>query len=343
MNGNEPQRSRAKLVVGWLLTLACICIILAWVPFSEILKGFAEADWQSLTLAMIPVFINVGLRGLRLVTLAGVQGNQNLINASAICAAGLGANAIGPARVGEAVRLGLITHFLRRDFGEAVSLLITERTLDLIALVLLGAASLAWSTQNATLPAAEVRNLCSMMTLMTSALIVGTAIILIALTLPLESYGERRPHKRENILTRVVFTWILDRLIAGQAGFQKYVAVPVLVRASLISVAMWLALGISIYLVGAGFNALGLTFASSLAIAALTTIASAVPSAPGSWGIYEISGVALAIILIPDASPGLLAAFIIATHAVQYFPVVTLGLISSIFLGARARQATSSA
>ena len=94
------------------------------------------------------------------------------------------------------------------------------------------------------------------------------------------------------------------------------------------SLLLWLALGLTNLLVARAMPGVELDFRQALVVTAISIAASAIPSVPGAWGVYE-AGVLLALVLVRAApEPGDGVAFAFVSHLCQYLPVVVLGAIA---------------
>ena len=95
-----------------------------------------------------------------------------------------------------------------------------------------------------------------------------------------------------------------------------------------LSVVIWGLAAFSYYLMAQGCPGIELSFNEMFAVMLIICFFIALPSVPGYWGIWEAGGVfALAIFGVSSKDA---AGFTLANHAIQMFPVIITGLVSTM-------------
>jgi len=98
-----------------------------------------------------------------------------------------------------------------------------------------------------------------------------------------------------------------------------------------LSVIIWSSAIFSYYIFMFGCPDINLSFAEISAVLVIICFFIALPSVPGYWGIWEAGGVfALALFGVSSKDA---AAFTLANHAIQLFPVIIVGFISAMLTG----------
>lgn len=321
---SSGRRSRVISLVGVAVTIACISLLLLWVPFGDVWRAMTAAHPVWLAIAMAPVAVNILLRGLRLVLLLGHPGHVPVIPATAISAAGLGINATMPGKVGELARIGLAVRVLGVRPGVATMATIIERGIDLGVLacggfVCLGVLGLFG--QDTAYDNARFGSLVATMALLSLLFLVFILIV------ANDSLGKKLHRWLKRAIPGSAWPRRLRRLgLDVSTGAKRFLRPRTAVSTVLVTITMWFMLGLSVYAVGLAMPGVRCSLLVASIFAIITTLASALPSVPGAWGVYETVGIAVASVLVPHDSVSALAAFVIATHALQYLPVVVMGL-----------------
>ncbi len=244
---------------------------------------------------------------------AGVHRPPSIPRIVPVLLVGYLGNAVLPARLGEAARGVLIARREQLPIPQALGSVLLERIIDTLVLALLGV-SAAFIIG---VPDWVIR-----IALVGVALSVAAVVAL--------SIAPRFLHRTGG--------GPFDRLVKGIASIVHGANVtkrPATIAGALIlSLVAWL-LDASVYwLVG---RSLGLELApvGVILIATVTVLSTAVPSAPGYIGTFELAAVAAAGIVGIDPATAL--AFAIVAHAMAVLPIALAGAVALIALGADAR------
>ena len=228
-------------------------------------------------------------------------------------------NLVLPARLGEVVRSYLIARREALDFPETLGTAVLERIIDTATLAIL-----AWITSIAVGAPGWLINLMAVVA-------VGGAVALGILA----TIG---PHPFVRPLMRIAGTsrighrltpilGAVDRLVTGMSGASRRRSVVV---AALLSVLNW-SFEAAIFVLVAISLGIELSPAAGLLVAGVTVLGTAVPSAPGYVGTYELAATATATALgVPEAEAFALA---LLAHATTVLPLAIGGTLALASLG----------
>jgi glycosyltransferase 2 family protein len=213
---------------------------------------------------------------------------------------------------------------LRRTTGvsafEIGATVLVERILDVFVIALLGAALWALFPDRAWI---------QVMTLICFGVIVGFAIFVAALAL----LRERLPSLLARLLSKLPLVSnkrAVHVSTALRAGGSVLLRPRQLIEVVLLSIVLWGLGGLSIWILFPAFD-LHAGAVSPWLILVANTFAIAVPSGPGTVGVYEAS-VQVALIAFGVAASTALS-FAIVLHAIHFFPVILIGMIASWWIG----------
>ncbi len=98
-----------------------------------------------------------------------------------------------------------------------------------------------------------------------------------------------------------------------------------------LSFIIWVLSAFSLYIIALGCPGIRLSYLELFAVMIIICFFIALPSVPGFWGIWEAGGVfALSLFGISAKEA---AGFTLASHAIQIFPVIIIGVISATLSG----------
>lgn len=337
----EPARtrqpgSRLRAAVGWIITTVLISGIVVLVPIGDVVDAIARADIWLLLLALIPVSVNLWLRGTRWAVLLRTHLDVRPSEALGPAMVGMALNAVLPGRVGDFARISLGSRKFGATFAFVAGTVVVERLLDVA--VLLGFLSL--STTLVEPPDGATVTVLGR-TLTTSSLVESgrrlglisaclLGIVLALLSRPLRDrllallsrlprYGSR------------AYDWAKPRLHDIALGLGALGRPRLLLGATFWSVLIWLSLAASNLFVAMAIDGIELSLLAALTVTALAVGASFLPSAPGAWGLYEagaLLGLTISGALPDDASVGV--AFAVLSHVMTYVPVIVAGGIANL-------------
>lgn len=336
----KSQSLRAHIVtaVRWLITFGSIALILHWIPIREVATALRQASPMLLAAAALIATTNVAMRGVRWSTLMGLRSPRSVASVSAIASVGLAANAIYPGKVGEVLRIGLLRTVLNIRLGRGAMAALVERLLDMSVLVVL-----AWICLRGLDLAAGLGH--SLQRIVEVLMVGVVGLLLVVMVSAMDGVGA----KARSSLRRRLVRWPRIRRFASHVMLDVRTVARqfLLTRAGgyglVMTLTLWLLMATSVYMCGLGFSGLSCTFGAAVVIMAMTTLASAIPSGPGAWGVFEAAGIMVGSQVVSAADQGVLAAFIVASHLVQYLVVVLAGLVAWLALGKPRREVAQAA
>ena len=326
MIGRERLGRIALALGGVLLSAIAIALLAGSVDLSATAATLGRAQFAWLLPILGLLAIQVVLRSARWRALLPPRPDGRAIplrRIPPVLLIGYLGNAALPARLGELIRAYLIARRERVDMPESFGSVVLERIVDTatVAMVAFVAAVLAgapgWIVQG-------------------TAVVGGGGAVLVVilcttgLERPIRAVQRRvgRPRRWQwlpGLLDRVA------RFARGAGGAHRRRTV---VLAAGVSTAAWLIDGTTFWLIG---RALGIELspASALLVASVTVISSALPSAPGYVGTFELAAVAVATVVGVDPAHGL--ALAVLAHALTVLPVALGGVVSLALVGGGVR------
>ncbi len=336
-----PKKWRPSAPLGWLLSLVLLAGIVWVVPLGDVWQALRQADLWRLALAMAPVVLSLWLRGVRWALLFRPRYEISHQAALGPVLIGLGLNAVLPGKVGEVAKVALGARRFGTGVAFTLSTVVGERLLDAVTLLaFLGGALLVLPPVEDAATVDFLGYAIGPEKLYRLARQIGVGCaLLIGLILSFVSLA-RQP-RLAGFLGALPVVGPRARRALGEAsqGLRALGEPTILARVLALSLLLWLALGLTNLLVAGAMPGVDLNLRQALVLTAIAIAASAIPSVPGAWGVYE-AGALLALVLIRVApEPGDGVAFAFTSHFCQYLPVVVLGAVA----GFRPRAADSKA
>ena len=264
-----------RAVLGVVISVASLAFVLGGVDLARTAQilGTAAPAWVVLSVGLQAS--DVFLRAVRWQRLVAPIRSVRLAPMLAYLLVGYLANNILPARLGELVR----SHYLGDREGisraSALGTVVVERVVDTAVVVSIGALAILVLHIRGTVASAVLIGLA-----VTGLLVVALAVGIVAHRLPgaerVIAFAERRPRIAE----------VGRRLHDGLAVARRP---RTLAEAIVLSLAAW---GASLLAVAAAGQALGieLTIGAAALLSAGVALATAIPSAPGYLGTFELAG-----------------------------------------------------
>ena len=319
-------RIGASLVVGILLLVALIW----WTGIDKIGAAIGSASPMWLTAAALVILPAYMLRAIRWkLLLLPVKRTIRVSNTFWSTAVGFMVNTLIPVRLGEFVRAYILGEKEGTGFGPSFSSIVVERTLDLIGLLSIGIITMFLVSAEAGLSSTVVD-------------IFKAVAVLIAVILAVIVVGI----KKEDLIIRLI-TGITSKiplvkrytariadftssLIKGLQGLSQN---PKMVVANIfLTWSLWLTQTSAIYLTFVAFN-YPLPFVAAILGGVLMSVSHILPATPGYVGSYEAFWI-LIFTLLGVTQADLLLAMGVVSHLIGLLPIVILGCISVVWLGA---------
>lgn len=323
-NKKNTIRIGVSLAVGILL----LAVLIWWTGIDQIGAAIGSASplWLAVAaLVIIPAYI---LRAIRWkLLLAPVKKDIRVSNTFWSTSIGFMVNTLIPIRLGEFVRAYILGEKEGTGFAPGFSSIIVERTLDLIGLLSIGVVMFLFSAQT---------GLSSIVADIFTAVAALIAVILLVIFLGI---------KKEDLIIRLV-TGITSKiplakkytirianftslLIKGLQGLSQN---PKMFVANLsLTWILWLTQTSTIYFTFMAFN-YPLPIAAAILGGVLMSASHILPATPGYVGSYEIFWMLIfEVLLVPG---NLLLATAVVSHLVGLLPIVIIGCVGVVWLGA---------
>lgn len=290
--------SAARGLVGVAISLVALWLVLRTVDLAAAVDALSSADLRWVVLLLGLVVADIGLRALRWRLLLSPVADVPFRTTLSGLLVGYLANNILPARLGELVRAAYLGERAGVSRSTVLGTVVVERVVDTAVVVAIAAAAIL---------------VLSVRGVVASAVLVGFALTaLLVLAVALGVVAHRLPGAER--LLGVVDRWprvreILTKLRAGLAVAGRP---RVLGGAVVLSVASW---SCTVLAFAAAAQAVGVqpTIGQAALLAAGTNLATAVPSAPGYVGTFELAAVTIATSVGIAGSSAL--AFALLLHA----------------------------
>jgi glycosyltransferase 2 family protein len=316
------RREWAWRLVGLAISLLAVVIVFTSVDVASAMRVLLGAN--ILLLAIVPVILAVQLlvRAWRWTILLPERSDGRpvpILRAVPPLLVGYLANAVLPARLGEAVRALLVARREGLDGLAAFGATLLERVVDVTTLAFIGlAAALAMGV------APWVVGIGAL------ALATGLVILVLVVTVGIQ----RLVDAADRVLTRLGVARRSRRLLAWMrslaSGLDRGRDIMRLSRATVLSVLIWL-LDASLFLVVGWAIGLELTLPQAVVIGAVAVLSTAVPSAPGYAGTFDLAAPATAVALgIPPAESLALALLV---HLLTVIPLALAGATAALGVG----------
>lgn len=319
--------SLRTLLIGLLISAACIAIVLRNVELGESWAALRQIRLALLPLPLLILAINLPLRAWRWQQIFPPAARPSLWNSLAVLAVGNMGNNLFPGRVGDLSRCVLIGRKSSLSQSTlALATLVVEKILDGLALLAVVLFSL-WVLS----PPHWVWRLGGI-----SALIFGGALAVLVL---LRFRAEWFLSVVRRCFQAIHLAHLGEKLAALLAAFAEGLhaigSAGQMARLLAATAAIWFTEAALIWAFARAFHApLGLQ--SSFVVAAVIGLGFMIPAAPAGLGTYELFGVA-AFQLVGVAAAGALA-ITLAIHAWVFVSNNGVGLLCLALLGVRFSQ-----
>lgn len=331
--GDTRRGSLAIRLVGLLVSLAALWLVIHSVDLGTCATVLSHASPIPLLACLAVIAIQVTLRSIRwrlLLPAPRGGGSIRVRRIVPVLLVGYLGNAVLPARLGEAIRAYLVARREDLDAAEAFGSVVLERVVDTATLAVVAfAAAVIVKAPGWIVQATAVVALTG--SALTGALVVIGPGPLVRLTrrlvAPLPGAARAEP--------------VLGRLDDFARGIERPCRSGAVVVAAIVSAACWMLDATTFWLVARSIGA-PVDPAAALLIAAVTVLGTALPSAPGYVGTFELAAATTAQALGVSAAPAL--ALAVLAHAMTVLPSAGGGAVSLLAMNARlGRLATDAA
>jgi glycosyltransferase 2 family protein len=311
-----------RLVTGVAISAAFLAVTVSRVDLGETARALGRAAPGGILLALILVIVELTIRAQRWRVLLQPSAQVPLRSAFAYLTIGYFANLLLPARLGDVTRAYLAGRTFRISSLITLGTVVVERVSDMaVILLVVLVAGLAVAPSSEVAGWAELLAVAAVIGL-AAAVVIGIGVLRSGLL------DRRFGRQIRAIVARVAEGGTALRQRRGAALVLGLTVLP---------------FGVGVCTFGAISGALGLPlgpveWAFVLGVLALST---AIPAAPGSLGTYEFAGVTALSILGIGPSQALAATVLI--HVIEALPPALLGLVATLVLHVRVRDAEAAA
>jgi uncharacterized protein (TIRG00374 family) len=319
-----------KTIVGLAVTIAS----LVWVFWGEdpaaILHHTLDANLPLLLLATLIAVAVIPIRALRWRWLLPASVSTSFPARHAAVAIGFAANNVLPARMGEFARVLVLGRRTGIPLGTVLGSLVLERVFDGLAVIGLLFASMA----SPSFPGWEVggrdpRAIASGLALFTGAL----GVLLLALAVLPERSVHAIEWVAERILPEAFRRPLVDALRAFVHGLEILRDVRLFAIAIVWAFAQWVFIGLSYFLALRAYGIDVVSFPGALFVQSVVSLASAIPAAPGFFGLAEAAS---KLALQPwNVESERVVSYAIGFHIVGWIAITALGGYYAWKLGMR--------
>jgi len=302
-------------VVVAALSVALLFWFLRGIDFREMGHALANAHPGFIAAAVLVTLLTYTFRAWRWQALLAPIGGASFRNAFRITVIGFTASNLLPGRLGEVLRPYLLSRAEPVSAPAAFATILIERLLDLASVMLLFGVFLLTTT---VVVAREVKGAGLLTALAAAVGLVGLV------------FGARRPETLQR-WSDVAAGWLPARLAALARRFAHTLVDGLavmrhprhLLTAVVMSLCLWLSIGLGIWLASAAFD-LTMAYPSAFLIMMYLVVGVAVPVPAGVGSFHFMYQLAATGVL--GAGRAQAAAAAIALHAVSFVPISLLGL-----------------
>jgi uncharacterized protein (TIRG00374 family) len=320
LKGSGRQLPASRFLVpglGLVISLVAAWLAVQGVDLATVGELLGRVDPGILVLAICFVGFELWVRALRwsLLLPPGPSGRPSTGRLVPVALVGYLGNTVLPARIGDVLMAVLASRRESVPVAGALGSVVLMRVFDTLALALLvfPAAIIAGAPEG-LIRAAGV------------AAVLAAAVLLFAQTsIPASIIGFARRRIRWAPATALLDHGV--RFLEAMSGKGR---VPVFAAAMTLTLGIWILEATVYWLTALSLN-VGLTPAAALLVAAVAVLGTAVPSAPGYVGTFELAASTLARALGVEPSAAL--AYAILVHAVTALPLAIGGVVAMAWLG----------
>ncbi len=301
------------LAAGLLVTAACTYLAVRGVDVDEAMDALRASDLRWLVPTSIVLAFALWLRVLRWWVLFDESSRPSLRSVGHAAFVGYFFNNILPARAGEAARVFALHSKARTPRAETVGTVVIERVFDLLALLFLLFASYPLLPEISWLRAAALFGLA-----------VVTALVVLIFVLVryddravrwLLSPLRRLPAAREHVEPAV---------LNATRGLVALREPRVALRGMALTIASWVALGFSFWILMAAFD-LDLPVVAGMLVVIAINLSLVLPSSPAALGVFEAATVvALRAFDVPQAEA---LSYALVLHLLNFVPFLVIGVV----------------
>jgi uncharacterized protein (TIRG00374 family) len=336
------RNAKIFLVIGIIISITAFYFAFKNVPLNELLKYLSSINYLWLFPSVFVVFISFALRAFRWMLILEPASKISFWKAFHPMMIGFMLNCILPGRAGEFARPAILQKKENVPFSTGIATVVAERIFDSSILIILFGAMLAYIDIDPQLSISFGEYNLNRETLVgIGGNIFKLMIILIIIIFFFSFSSTRQSVKRiinkipslfssKNKIQKFCDSLIrfLDNISTGFSFIKSPKKVCICIGLSFI---IWALSAFSLYIIALGCPGIRLSFLELFAVMIIICFFIALPSVPGFWGIWEAGGVFALSLFGVSAKEA--AGFTLASHAIQIFPVIIIGVISAMLSG----------
>ncbi len=323
---NLAKSANWKLWIGLLISALFLYLAFRKVDFGQMWDSLKKANYWYLPPAILILFFSHFLRAFRWRYLLDPIRRLDTSSLFSSLMIGYGANVVTPAHLGEFLRAYVLSKKREISMGSTFATIVIERIIDVFTLLLLMCLVILihpfpdWVIKSGYIMFAVTLGLFLLLIFFKKSDSKAQSLLRALLRLFPERIGEK-------------LAGMVERFFSGILPLRRwhdYVTV------TMLSAAIWACYGFAFYFGLQAFDFIKtyhLAWYVSLVLLVITTISVVVPSSPGYVGPYHfLCQVSLAMFGVP-AGPAL--SFAAVVHAVNFLPVLGVGLLFASYEGMR--------
>ncbi len=325
-------RSKVRLGIGWVISIACIAFIFYKVDLNGVLRALEQFRWSLIGLALLCLIFGYSMRIARWTVMLRATGNAVRFRQCAAPFLGsIALNNVLPLRVGDIVRATVFPAAIGVPRSAAIGSIVMERLVDLLTLLCCLAVG-ATALQSAQLPRWLTDG-----AIVLAGVAIGTlfAIFLFSPTLERWLTTAARSDRASPLVARVV-----HECASLLASFRRMSSGRTLAVVFLLSFFAWFGEAGVFWSLIWGFG-LGGGLLDGLMVMAFVTLSTLVPSSPGYVGPFHLA--AFAAITLIGGGDETATSFAVLSHLMLWVPTTLAGglamlLRPQLFRGALAER-----
>ena len=342
-----------SFIVGLVISAAALYLAFRKVPVGDLLNYLASIDYVWVLPAMAMVLISFYLRAIRWQVILTSYRKIPIWRAFHPMMIGFMINCVLPGRLGEVARPIILQKKEKVPFATGLATVAAERIFDICLLLLLFIVTVSAiqidpdanvAFGNYHLNRATLEMVFGGMLKLGAVLIIGILLITVARVREIIYAAIRFSpslffFSSQNFkqVIRIKICEPLVRIIQNVAqGFELVRYPKKLLLCSIYSLFIWGLSAFSYYLFSLGSPGIDLTFYELSVVMVIICFFISLPSVPGWWGLWEAAGVFALSLFGVSAKDA--AGFTLANHALQLFPVIIVGLVSSTIISVNIRK-----
>ena len=307
------------LIFGVLVSVGCFAASLKGTSTAELRQAVAGANYLTLPVLLLLLFGFYWLKTIRWKWLLAPVAQLTTSQLFPPMLIGFAANNLLPAHLGEFVRVFVVRHRYGIPASTVLSTVVLERIFDVLAILALFGAGLAWSGD---LPD-NYRQSALVLGGLAFCVVISVVVYLIWTEWFLQLLG--RVCSWAPFLPDAVTQKIVGMLRTGADGLAVLRSGRMVLAITVSSLVQWLMNGMMAWVALKAFG-IPVTLATGMIVTGVTALGVTIPSTPGYFGViqmcFQVSMNAQAV--VPDPSQVLGAS--LYYHISMYIPVTALGL-----------------